>query len=143
MAPAPDAAASSPTPAGADWLAYGGDKANTKYSALTEINRGNVDGLEIAWRWRSPENDVDMVNASGLRWMYQSTPLALDGTLYATSSLAHVVALDGVTGEPIWTFDPMVVGRNMGSHAILTNRGLAFWSSGMNGACSWEHRTPG
>ena len=77
-APAPDA------PSG-DWLVYGGDKANTKATQLAQIDRGNVDGLGIAWRWKSLSNDIDLASMGLLRFTYQSTPLAIDGVLYAPS----------------------------------------------------------
>ena len=39
--------------AGADrgeWRTYGGDLANTRYAALDQINAGNFNSLEVAWR---------------------------------------------------------------------------------------------
>ena len=92
--PAPD------TPSG-DWLVYGGDKANTKATQLAQIDRGNVDGLGIAWRWKSLSNDIDLASMGLLRFTYQSTPLAIDGVLYATTEVSQVAALDGATGETL------------------------------------------
>ena len=37
------------------WVTQGGDKANTKYSPLDQINRENVKDLEIAWTWKAIE----------------------------------------------------------------------------------------
>ena len=34
-----------------EWLYIGGDQAHSKYSPLTDINKANVDDLEIAWEW--------------------------------------------------------------------------------------------
>ena len=46
-ADAPDAA---PAPSGfAGWPAYGGDAGGSRWSPLTEIDRGNVAALEPAW----------------------------------------------------------------------------------------------
>ena len=35
-----------------DWLVYGGQKADDHYSPLTQINRGNVGKLKVAWTYR-------------------------------------------------------------------------------------------
>ena len=32
------------------WMHYGGDEGGSRFSALDQINRDNVDGLELAWR---------------------------------------------------------------------------------------------
>jgi glucose dehydrogenase len=34
---------------GKSWTIYGGDTANTRFSALAQINRGNVAKLRVAW----------------------------------------------------------------------------------------------
>ena len=41
--------------AGSEWPAWGGDLAATKYSTLTDINRGNVAQLSKAWEWATNE----------------------------------------------------------------------------------------
>ena len=37
-----------------EWRSYGGDIANTRYSPLDQIDAGNFDDLEVAWRLRTP-----------------------------------------------------------------------------------------
>ena len=120
--PAPD------TPSG-DWLVYGGDKANTKATQLAQIDRGNVDGLGIAWRWKSLSNDIDLASMGLLRFTYQSTPLAIDGVLYATTEVSQVAALDGATGETLWSFDPLAYESGAGAHSLFMHRGLSYWRS--------------
>ena len=34
-----------------EWRSYGGDLANTRYSALNQINASNFDKLQVAWRF--------------------------------------------------------------------------------------------
>ena len=34
---------------GKEWTIYGGDYANTRYSALDQINTGNVKDLKVSW----------------------------------------------------------------------------------------------
>jgi glucose dehydrogenase len=41
-----------------EWPAIGGDKGYTKYAPLDQINRDNVADLQVAWRWRSPDNAI-------------------------------------------------------------------------------------
>ena len=36
-----------------EWTTYGGDLANTRYAALDQINAGNFDKLQIAWRFKT------------------------------------------------------------------------------------------
>src|SRR5882757_499856 len=56
-----------------DWAYYGGDQAGSKYSELSEINRGNVKTLRLAWDWRTEEKNMP---AFGTRpGMFEVTPL--------------------------------------------------------------------
>jgi quinoprotein glucose dehydrogenase len=82
-----------------EWPHWGGDQGNTKYSALDQINRDNVKNLRIAWRWKSenfgprPQNNME------------GTPLMVGGVLYAVAGFRpNVVAIDGATGETLWTY---------------------------------------
>ncbi len=87
------------------WASYGGDKASTKYSTLAQIDRDNFSRLRVAWTWQSAEADVVKAN-SGLRtWTWESTPLMVDGTLYVSTSLSQVAALDAATGKTKWVYD--------------------------------------
>src|SRR5580693_1896042 len=56
---------------GSDWAAYGGAPENTHYSALAQINRGNVKELEVAWSFDTGEQ-------GGL----ETSPIIVDGILY-------------------------------------------------------------
>ncbi len=38
---------------GVDWPVYGGDPGGMKYSPLTQINRSNVETLELACTWET------------------------------------------------------------------------------------------
>ena len=35
-----------------EWPSYAADGGSTKYSGLSQIDRDNVRGLEVAWRWQ-------------------------------------------------------------------------------------------
>ena len=79
-----------------DWLTYHGSYKSYHYSALDQINTGNVHDLEVAW------THVPGRSTRGL----QSMPLALDGVLYYTGSYSRTFALDGATGKVIWSYFP-------------------------------------
>ena len=79
-----------------DWLTYHGGYKSYHYSGLDQINASNVKNLEVAW--------IHMPGRStrGL----QSMPLAADGVLYYSGSYSRVYALDGATGQLIWSHFP-------------------------------------
>ena len=79
-----------------DWLTYHGSYNGWDYSGLTQINANNVQGLGVAWI------HVPGKSTRGL----QSMPLAADGVLYYTGSYSRVFALNGATGEVIWSYFP-------------------------------------
>src|ERR1041385_4197030 len=58
-----------------EWPAYGGDKANSKYSPLGQISKDNVGKLRIAWRWASPDAEVLKSLPDTTTGHYETTPL--------------------------------------------------------------------
>ena len=40
-------------PDGGEWQSYAADRGSSKYSPLDQIDKSNVDKLEIVWRWKS------------------------------------------------------------------------------------------
>jgi PQQ-dependent dehydrogenase (methanol/ethanol family) len=79
-----------------DWLTYHGSYKSWHYSALDQINTGNVKNLRIAWI----HQDTRATRGT------QSMPLAADGVLYYSASYSKVYALDGATGELLWAYTP-------------------------------------
>ena len=41
----------------------------------------------------------------------ESTPIVVDGIMFLTSSWSKVFAIDAVSGETVWSFDPEVPGE--------------------------------
>jgi quinoprotein glucose dehydrogenase len=101
-----------------DWPAYNGSYANTHYSSLAQINAGNVSKLREVWRFDSGEK-------GGL----ETSPLVIDGMLFAYTPEQKVIALDAATGAPTWTFDSQkqFPSEKIGSRA---ERGLSYWRHG-------------
>src|SRR5207245_2029356 len=105
-------AAPNSTPEQRDWPVYGGDPGNQHYSPLTQINRANVKHLEVAWTFDTGEN-------GGL----QTSPIIVEGVLYALTPSQKVIALDAATGKLRWKFDSGIRGTQ-------PDRGVAYWASG-------------
>ena len=99
-----------------DWLTYHGSYKSYHYSALEQINPGNVKNLRVAWT-HFPGRATRGV---------QSMPLVADGVLYYSGSYSRVYALDGATGIPLWTYFPELDEElvSMQTHSPY-NRGLA------------------
>jgi len=105
-APAEEPAGDAGTAVSGDWSWYAADKSASKYSPLDNITADNFGDLEIAWQWDSPDNAILAANPDIVVWRYESTPLAIDGILYTTTSMSQATAIDGATGEVLWTYDP-------------------------------------
>lgn len=135
-----------------DWRYYGGDSGSTKYSSLDQIDADNFGELEIKWRWQSIDgrfdldqlkteypnlliaNDVPEVSINGLK----AAPLAVDGVLYISTPLYQAAAVDALTGETLWTFDPRSYASGIPIMMLgFSNRGLAYWSDGERARVVW------
>ncbi len=87
-------------PADADWRSYGKDPGFSHFSQLGQIDKGNVNKLKIAWIYHTGH-----ANAA-LKTTIECNPLIVNGTVYVTSPVLEVIALDGVTGREIWKYNP-------------------------------------
>src|SRR5690606_25475661 len=102
---------------GDEWLTYGRDYAETRFSPLADIDAGNVRRLGLAWYY----------DTGALRGL-EATPLVADGVLYATTSWSNVFALDARTGDLLWRWESGA-DRARGSRACcdVVNRGVALY----------------
>ena len=108
-----------------EWPTFGGDLSNTRYAPLDQINADNFSDLEIVWRFRT--DSFGPVPET----RYQTTPLMVGGTLYATAgSRRDVVALDAATGEILWMHREDEGERGSGAPRTLSGRGLSYWKNG-------------
>jgi len=101
----------------ADWPHYGGTQLSWRYSALDQINTGNVKKLAPAWVFQTG----DYTDA------LQSTPIVVSGVLYLSSPRSQVYALDAATGQLLWQFKYPLPPASAAA-GILTrpqNRGVA------------------
>lgn len=114
----------------ANWTAYDGDKAGSKFSLAPLVTRESVKDMEVVWEWSMPDNQVWKDNPDLITWMNQSTPLAIDGVLYSSSPMSFVSAIDGETGETIWTYNPKAYVLGTPPNLGFISRGLSYWEEG-------------
>jgi quinoprotein glucose dehydrogenase len=116
-----------------EWPAYAGTYAASRYSPLTQIDRTNAKDLHIAWRWKSPDMATRQANRGiGPSYANESTPLMVGGVLYTSTSLSQVAAIDAVSGETKWVFDPRIYQNRLGIPANngWLHRGVTYWRNG-------------
>jgi quinoprotein glucose dehydrogenase len=107
------------------WPFYGGDAGHTRYAPLDQIDASNVADLEIAWRWTSANFGPNALARN------TSTPLMIDGVLYATAGIRRtVVAIDAGTGETLWMWQMDEGERLEPSPRVNSGRGVAYWTDG-------------
>lgn len=98
----------------ADWQAYGGNQAGTRYAPHEQINTDNVTSLERVW-----EADTRQVGR------FSATPIQIEDGLYLCTSQNIMIALDPDTGTERWRFDP---DNNTPAYGILGNcRGVTYY----------------
>jgi quinoprotein glucose dehydrogenase len=89
------------------WTAYGGGPHSAQFSALDQINRGNVSQLQVAWTF--PVTGTVIFN-----------PIVIDDVMYVQGTGNALVALDAATGAQLWSH------ANQGA---IGARGLNYWES--------------
>ncbi|HLX80948.1 MAG TPA: PQQ-dependent dehydrogenase, methanol/ethanol family [Burkholderiales bacterium] len=100
-----------------DWLSYGLDYTEARFSRLDQINAGNASKLGLVWSY-------DLESSRGV----EATPLVVDGIMYVTASWSVVHAIDARTGKRLWSYDPKV-NREGGWKGCcdVVNRGVALY----------------
>jgi quinoprotein glucose dehydrogenase len=107
-----------------DWPAYGGNKAGNRFSALKQIDRGNVKKLALAWSYDTGDNNDSTRRGIDM----QCQPIVVHGVLYAVTPRMKLFALDAATGKQIWIFDPFSDSTKRKTiHAV---RGVVYWEDG-------------
>ena len=84
-----------------------GGPSSSNYVDLDQINKSNVDQLEVAWTYPYA--------AGGFN------PIVVDDTVYISGRNGSLIALDAATGKEIWIHE----GLNG-----MTSRGINYWQSG-------------
>ena len=83
------------------WPGYSGGPDNSRYFASSQINKGNVSRLDVAWTYPYGETGFH--------------PIAVRGVVYGRGRNGSLVAVDAKTGRELW------VRENMNG---MTSRGI-------------------
>src|ERR1700688_4106744 len=116
-----------------EWPAYAGTYAAARYSPLTQIDPTNANSLHVVWRWKSPDMAIKEADQTvGPSFANESTPLMIGGTLYTSTSLSQVAAIDAVSGETRWVYDPKIYenGIVIPANDGWLHRGVVYWRNG-------------
>jgi len=100
------------------WLSYGGNYQEHRFSRLTQINRDNVKQLGLTW---FADYDTNL--------QQEATPLYIDGVIYVSTAWSKVYAFDARTGKELWQYNPRVPGEwAVNVCCGLVNRGIAAYN---------------
>jgi alcohol dehydrogenase (cytochrome c) len=82
-------------PAPGDWLNWRRTDNAWGYSPLDQINKQNVQQLQLSWSWAMDDTGSQ-----------QPTPLVYDGIMYLPNPRGVIQALDAASGDLIWEYRP-------------------------------------
>ena len=100
------------------WLTYGGDYEEQRYSRLQQINRGNVKQLGLKW---FADYDTNLSQ--------DGSPLYIDGVIYVSTAWSKVYAFDARSGKQLWQYNPKTPGEWIRNVCCgIANRGIAAWN---------------
>ncbi|HEY9464423.1 MAG TPA: PQQ-binding-like beta-propeller repeat protein, partial [Vicinamibacterales bacterium] len=104
---------------GDEWLTYGLDQSETRFSPLKDIDTTNVSRLGLAWSF-------DLKSGGGGQ---EATPIVANGVIYAVTNWSVVIAVDARTGQEKWRWDPWVNQTQVRPEICcgVVNRGLAIY----------------
>ena len=102
-------------PPAANWPSYNGDYTGRRYSALSEINPGNVSQLRAQW----------VFHARNTSWL-EVTPVVVSGMMFVTAA-NDAFALDARTGRVVWHHPHPISDGLIDDAARHITRGVAVW----------------
>jgi len=82
-------------PAAGDWLNWRRTDNAWGYSPLEQINKRNVQQLQLAWSWAMENTGAQ-----------EATPLVYNGVMYLPNPGGVIQALDAADGDLIWEYRP-------------------------------------
>jgi alcohol dehydrogenase (cytochrome c) len=83
-----------------NWLTYSGRYNGWRYSTLDQVNSANVSRLAMQWAFQTADTGS-----------FETTPIVVDGVLYATGQNDRAFAIDGRTGRAIWRYQRRMPGK--------------------------------
>ena len=113
-----------------DWPSYASSQASTKYAPFAQINKKTIGELGISWVWDSVDNEAVKLRPDYVPVGYKSTPIKIGNTLYTSTSLGSVVALDAVSGRQLWAFDTKTWADGRPANMGFNHRGVSYYEKG-------------
>src|SRR5215831_12821495 len=109
---------------GDEWVSYGGNWAEQRYSPQDQINASNVSRLGLAW-----STEIPVASGTPAQAHQENTPLVFNGVLYGITPWSIAYAVDLKTHKEIWRTDPQVdqVVWQPRICCGVVNRGLALY----------------
>src|SRR5436309_4486020 len=78
-----------------NFLHTNGNYGQTRFYPNKHINKDNVGKLHPAWIFQTEVKES-----------METSPIVVNGTMFATTSYSHVYAIDAKTGAELWHFKP-------------------------------------
>ena len=88
-----------------NWLTYYGAYDGQRFSALDQIDRGNVKQLRPAWNFQFAPIGIIPNPAT---YAFEAAPIVVDGVMYVSGWDGYVWALDAATGDLLWQYQHMI-----------------------------------
>ena len=89
------------------WNQYLGGSDSSQYSSLDQIDRSNVDQLEVVWSYPTGDGNITF------------GPTVVGNVMYVLGANRTLAALDAATGDELWT-------RALDG---ISSRGINYWES--------------
>ncbi|QIB66832.1 PQQ-dependent dehydrogenase, methanol/ethanol family [Kineobactrum salinum] len=98
-----------------EWPFHGGSPLEQRFSPYSQVNVENISDLGLAWSFEFNSKRGQ-----------EATPIVVDGVMYVSTAWSRVYALNAVSGEMLWHFDPQVSGATAFKACCdVVNRGVA------------------
>ena len=85
---------------GVDWPMFSGTYDSQHYSALDQINSGNVKEIRPVWAFQTGIANPSM--------SFENTPIVVGGVMYVSTGNDIIYAMNAETGALKWAYDPKV-----------------------------------
>jgi len=97
-----------------NWPRSHGNSYSNRFSDLINVNKSNIENLEIAWIYNSKDRGES-------KWNFdvQCNPIIVDGKIYSPTAGGYIVSVDGYTGKELW--------RSKKFKDDVARRGIIYW----------------
>jgi quinoprotein glucose dehydrogenase len=93
------------------WSDYLGGSDSAQYSGLTQINKSNINQLDLAWVFPAGANNPE----------FGFNPLVVDNLMYVLGKNDAITAVDVTTGKAAWVYETKT--------DLMIGRGFNYWES--------------